>query len=148
MQVGLTLAAVDMGGWDTHEGQPGRFANQARQLGLALGAFWNDVARYHDRVTVVVVTEFGRRLRANKSEGTDHGHASAMLVLGGTVNGGRMYGKWPGLNADALDHGVDLAVTTDYRTVFGEIAQHRFGAAPDAVFPGFKPPAPLGLLRA
>ena len=148
LEVGLTLAAIDMGGWDTHEGQPGRFANQAKQLGLALSAFWNDIARYHDRVTVVVVTEFGRRLRANLSQGTDHGHAAPMLVLGGTVNGGRMYGRWPGLNPDALDHGVDLAVTTDYRTVLTEIVQRRFGAAPGAVFPGFTPPAPLGLLRA
>jgi uncharacterized protein (DUF1501 family) len=148
LQVGLTLAAVDMGGWDTHEGQPGRIANQAKQLGLALAAFWNDIARFHDRVTVVVMTEFGRRLRANLSQGTDHGHAAVMLVLGGTVEGGRMFGRWPGLGADALDHGVDLAVTTDYRTVLAEIAQRRFGAAPATLFPGFAPPAPLGLLRA
>ena len=148
LEVGLTLAAIDMGGWDTHEGQPGRFANQAKQLGQALSAFWNDIARYHDRVTLVAVTEFGRRLRSNLSQGTDHGHAAPMLVLGGTVNGGRMYGRWPGLDADALDHGVDLAVTTDYRTVLAEIAQRRFGATPGVVFPGFTPPAPLGLLRA
>ena len=148
LEVGMSLAAVDMGGWDTHEGQPGRLANQAKQLGLALAAFWNDIARYHDRVTVVVMTEFGRRLRANLSQGTDHGHAAVMLVLGGGVNGGRMYGAWPGLTSDVLDHGVDLAVTTDYRTVLSEIVHQRFGAAPAAVFPEFKPPAPLGLVQA
>jgi uncharacterized protein (DUF1501 family) len=148
LEVGLSLAAVDMGGWDTHEGQPGRFANQARQLGQALAAFWNDIARYHDRVTVVVLTEFGRRLRANRSEGTDHGHAAVMLALGGAVNGGRMYGRWPGLHADALDHGVDLAVTTDYRSVLAELAERRFGIAPAGLFPGFTAPPPLGLLRA
>jgi uncharacterized protein (DUF1501 family) len=147
MEVGLTLAAVDMGGWDTHEGQPGRFANQARQLGVALGAFWNDVARFHDRVTVVVLTEFGRRLRANLSQGTDHGHAAVMLALGAGVHGGRMYGRWPGLAPDALDHGVDLAVTTDYRAVLAELAQRRFGGASAAAFPNFTPPAPLGVVR-
>jgi uncharacterized protein (DUF1501 family) len=148
LEVGMSLAAVDMGGWDTHEGQPGRFANQARQLAGALAAFWNDIARYHERVTVVVMTEFGRRLRANLSQGTDHGHAAVMLALGAGVNGGRMYGAWPGLASDVLDHGVDLAVTTDYRAVLAEIAQARFGVAPTAVFPEFKPPAPLGLVRA
>ncbi len=148
LDVGLSLAAVDMGGWDTHEGQPGRIANAAKQLAQALAAFWNDIAHYHDRVTVVVMTEFGRRLRANLSQGTDHGHAAVMLALGGGITGGRMYGTWPGLAPDALDHGVDLAVTTDYRAVLGEIVQRRFGTAPATVFPGFTPPAPLNLVKA
>ena len=93
---------------------------------------------------VVVMTEFGRRLRANRSQGTDHGHGSAMLVLGDGVRGGRMFGDWPGLDTPRLDQGVDLAVTTDHRHVLAELL-----ALPErdraAVFPGLAARAPLGL---
>lgn len=142
MDVGLRVACVDVGGWDTHEGQPGRFANAIRQLSNALAAFYADTARYHDRLTIVVMSEFGRRLRTNRSQGTDHGHGSVMLVMGGRIAGGRMLGRWPGLASHELDRGVDLAVTTDYRTVLAEL----IGAdAAARAFPGFKPDKPLGL---
>lgn len=149
MDVGLRVAAVDMGGWDTHEGQQYHFNNLAAQLGRNIAAFWNDLAAYHDRLTLVTVSEFGRRLRSNKSNGTDHGHAGAMLVLGGRVNGGRMYGKWPGLATPALDRAVDLAVTTDYRAVLSAVAgidlpPQRIGQ----LFPGFAPAGKLGIMRA
>lgn len=130
MDIGLRLAWVDVGGWDTHENQPGRFANAVRPLSRALAAFHADTARFHGRTTLVVLSEFGRRLRGNRSQGTDHGHGGAMLVLGGRVAGGRMLGRWPGLASPQLDRGVDLAVTTDYRAVLAELVG-------PSVFPGF-----------
>ena len=96
------------------------------------------------RTTAVVMTEFGRRFRANRSNGTDHGRAGAMLVLGGGVAGGRMFGRWPGLSPQQLEHGLDLAVTTDYRAVLAEALERGWGVRGDAIFPGFAPP-PLGL---
>lgn len=143
MDVGLRVACVDVGGWDTHEGQPGRFANAVRQLANALGAFYNDVNRYHDRLTVVAMSEFGRRLRTNRSQGTDHGHGGVMLVMGGRIGGGRMLGRWPGLASHELDRGVDLAVTTDYRTVLAELIGTEAAAR---AFPEYKPEKPLGLV--
>jgi uncharacterized protein (DUF1501 family) len=146
MDLGLQAATVDLGGWDTHEYQPGRFRNQVERLSQGLGAFYNDMARYHDRLVVVVVTEFGRRLRSNRSNGTDHGRGSVMMVLGGNVAGGMIYGRWPGLKAEQLEEGVDLAVVNDYRQSLCEVLAHWHGRI-DAggVFPGFKPASTLGL---
>ncbi len=150
MDIGLSVACVDIGGWDHHDNLAGRFAALVGQFSRALAAFWNDTAGYHDRLTVVVMTEFGRRLRTNKSNGADHGHGSVMMVLGGHVLGGDIYGRWPGLASAQLDNGVDLAITTDYRAVLAEIASARLGAgqALDLLFPGFRPGQPLGLVRA
>jgi len=144
MNVGLAAACVDHGGWDTHEGQPGRFANQVRQLSLGLAAFHEDMAAAERKVVIVVMTEFGRRLRSNKSGGTDHGHGGCWLVLGDHVRGGSMYGKWPGLATAKLDQGVDLAVTTDYRTVLAEALTTSGLAAKDS-FLDWKPTASLGI---
>jgi uncharacterized protein (DUF1501 family) len=95
---------------------------------------------------VVTITEFGRRLRSNKSNGTDHGRAGVMTVLGGKVKGGRMYGKWPGLKSEQLDEGVDLAVTTDYRQVLSEVLDQRGGNTNGGLwFPGFTYKQKLGL---
>jgi uncharacterized protein (DUF1501 family) len=150
MDIGLQTACIDMGGWDHHEHMAGRFSGLAGQLARGLAAFWNDTARYHDRVTVVVMTEFGRRLRTNKSNGTDHGHGGVMMVLGGHVQGGNIYGRWPGLAAAQLDNGVDLAVTTDYRAVLAEVLSVRLhaGSALGKVFPSYAAPKTLGLVRA
>ena len=150
MDVGLHVAAVECGGWDTHEHQPGRFSGLVTSLAKNLAAFQNDTARYGDRVTVVTVSEFGRRLRANKSQGTDHGHAGVMMVMGGRINGGRMYGKWPGLATPQLDHSVDLAATTDNRAVLGEILAVQLGARPQlgTIFPGYALPSSMGLVKA
>ena len=150
MEIGLAVACIDVGGWDHHEHMAPRFSTLAGQLARGLAAFWNDTARWHDRVTVVVMTEFGRRLRSNKSGGTDHGHGGVMMALGGHVNGGAIYGKWPGLASTALDNGVDLAVTTDYRTVLAEILAVRLGAKAGlpTIFPGYAESSRLGLVRA
>jgi uncharacterized protein (DUF1501 family) len=149
MDVGLRIACVDMGGWDTHENQAGRFNALAGQLGRNIIAFWNDLSAYHQRLTLVTVSDFGRRLRSNKSNGTDHGHAGAMLVLGGKVNGGRMFGTWPGLSTPELDRGVDLAVTTDYRAVLSAVVSGQINPTETgALFPGYRQTGALGIMRA
>jgi uncharacterized protein (DUF1501 family) len=146
LDLGLQAATVDLGGWDTHEYQPARFHNQVERLSQGLSAFYNDMGRYHDRLILVVVTEFGRRLRSNRSNGTDHGRGSVMMVLGGKVAGGKIYGRWPGLKAEQLEEGVDLAVANDYRQSLTEVVAHWHGEINAAnVFPGFKPAPKLGL---
>ncbi len=144
---GIIAASVDVGGWDTHEGQQGRFQNNVQRLSGGLGAFWNDIAPYHDRVTLVAYSEFGRRLRANKSGGTDHGRGGVMIVMGAGVKGGRILGPWPGLEEGALEERVDLAVKTDYRHVLTELLEAHGGEPIGAaVFPGYKAPPRLGLV--
>jgi uncharacterized protein (DUF1501 family) len=113
--VGLQYAWVDQSGWDTHENQPGRLNGQIKNLSLSLSAFAEDMEVKKQPYTLVVMTEFGRRLRSNRSNGTDHGHGSLGLILGNKVPGGQALGQWPGLGTSALDRGVDLAVTTDYQ---------------------------------
>ena len=146
MEVGLTTATLDLGGWDTHEGQAGRLRAQVTKLSAGLGALWEDLNRWQNRMVVVAISEFGRRLRSNKSGGTDHGRGGIALVLGGTVAGGRMAGGWPGLATDRLDEHVDLAVVNDYRQIMTEVLTAADGRPPSsAVFPGFSPGRPLGL---
>ena len=115
--LGLRAAWVDYGGWDTHEGQGGRMNELASRLGAGLAAFHDDMAQARRPVVVVVFSEFGRRFRSNKSNGTDHGHGGVAFVLGNDVPGGQCLGHWPGLETRQLDEGVDLAVTTDYRSI-------------------------------
>ncbi|MBI4533496.1 MAG: DUF1501 domain-containing protein, partial [Candidatus Melainabacteria bacterium] len=118
-------------------------------LSQSLLAFYNDLSRYHKRLTIIIMSEFGRRLKENESGGTDHGHGNLMFILGGNVNGGQIYGKWPGLSTQQLDEQVDLAVTTDYRTILSEILAHRLGNTNlDFVFPGFTGYSSLNLVRA
>lgn len=143
--LGLRVATVDYGGWDTHDAQEGQFDALLAGLSRALMAFWRDLGPWQRDVAVVVQSEFGRRLRANDSGGTDHGRAGAMLVLGPQARGGRLLGRWPGLANAALEEGADLAVTTDYRDVLAEVLTGHMGLADvGAVFPGLTP-APLGL---
>jgi uncharacterized protein (DUF1501 family) len=149
MELGLAVATVDIGGWDTHEYQPGRFKTAVTHLANGIAAFWNDTTRYHDRMVLVSISEFGRRLRSNKSVGTDHGRAGVMMVLGAQVNGGRFLGRWPGLANHQLDEGAYLAVTNDYRQILTEILSHREGQPVTQIFPGYTlPPHPLGLFSA
>ncbi len=144
----VQVATVDFGGWDTHEGQPWVFPNQIDALARGIGAFYNDLSRYHGRLTVVIMSEFGRRLRENRSGGTDHGHGNVMMVLGGNVNGGKIYGDWPGLKAEELDHYVDLGITTDYRRVLSEILVRRLANGQlGRVFPNYRDYIPLGIVN-
>ena len=113
--VGLQYAWVDQSGWDTHENQPGRLNGQIKNLSNSLAAFAQDMENKNQPYTLVVMTEFGRRLRSNRSNGTDHGHGSLGLIMGSNVRGGQALGQWPGLSTGSLDRGVDLAVTTDYQ---------------------------------
>ena len=147
MGAGTRMFNVDYGGWDTHEHQPHIFAELVSGLSQSLAAFYNDIEKHHQNVTVVVMSEFGRRLRANRSNGTDHGHGNLMMVLGGKVKGGKHYGSWPGLHPDALDKGVDLAVTTDYRNVLANVLHSQMGLTDtNAVFPGFGGFSNVGLV--
>jgi uncharacterized protein (DUF1501 family) len=141
MDLGIRAFAVDMGGWDTHENQPPRLANLVGQLSRALGAFHADLHDRLDHIVVVVMSEFGRRLRANKSNGTDHGHAGLMMVSAPRIAGGRLHGAWPGLASAQLDNAVDLALTTDIRSVLAELMTGPLGTpgAPAAAFPHFAP---------
>lgn len=154
---GLRVVTIDLSGWDTHisVGNPstGDFALLLNQLAQGLAAFYKDLdgaanQNITRRLTVVVQTEFGRRLRENANRGTDHGHGGVMLVLGGHVNGGAVYGSWPGLNTDKLYDRGDLAVTTDYRQVLAEIVSRRLNNANlSTVFPNMGSYVPLGILQ-
>lgn len=145
--VGVRIAMVDSGGWDTHEDQVSQFPKLVSGLSSSLAAFYRDLASHQKKVTILVMSEFGRRLRSNRSHGTDHGYGNMMMVLGDRVQGRRMYGKWPGLSQNALDKGVDLAITTDYRAVIGELLQETLGIQRlDKVFPSYNHEGRIGLL--
>jgi len=150
--LGLEVACVDLGGWDTHASQGGATGQQAdllAELAGGLAAFHADLADRMNRIIVVTMSEFGRRLLENGSGGTDHGHGNCMFVLGGGVNGGKVYADWPGLAPAQLASPGDLAVTTDYRTILAEIVDRRLvNSKLSEVFPGFTPPAYLGVTRA
>ena len=137
------VAVTRLGGWDTHVNQgssDGQLAARLRELGLGLAAFNQDLGERMRSVVVLTMSEFGRTIAENGNSGTDHGHATAMLALGGPVNGGKVLGRWPGLDPASRFEGRDVAVTTDFRDLFGEILARHLGAGdPSAVFPGFSP---------
>lgn len=139
--VGLEVAFTDIGGWDTHvnEGNArGQLGNLLQQFSAAIAALYLDLGQRMDDVVVLTMSEFGRTVRENGNRGTDHGHANAMFVLGNSVRGGKVYGQWPGLKSDQLYEGRDLALTTDFRDVFGEIASQHLGSSNlQSVFPGY-----------
>jgi uncharacterized protein (DUF1501 family) len=147
--VGLELAVTESGGWDTHVAQgagQGQLANRVRDLGECLAAFATDLGDGLADVCLVALTEFGRTARENGNRGTDHGTASAMLVLGGGVRGRRVLGSWPGLAEAHLFEGRDLRVTTDYRAVLSDVLLRVMGVGDAAaVFPGYVPPPGGGL---
>jgi uncharacterized protein (DUF1501 family) len=140
-QVGLEVAAIDLGGWDTHfaqGGSEGLMANLMRELAQGLAAFHADLFDDAQRLTLVTMTEFGRRASENGSLGTDHGHGGLMLLMGGNVVGKKVHGTWPGLAEGQLVGPGDLAITTDYRDVLGEICLKRLNnRALEQLFPGY-----------
>lgn len=147
--LGLELAFADMGGWDTHVNQgaaEGQLAARLDEFARAMAAFATDLGDRMRDVVVLTMSEFGRTVAENGNGGTDHGHGTAMMVLGGEVRGGEVLGRWPGLAAEQRHEGRDLAVTTDYRDLFGEVLAGHLGAVDlNRVFPGHQPAARLGL---
>ena len=145
--VGLEVAFTDVGGWDTHAGEggaQGQLANNLRQFSDAIAAFTRDLGSRMGDVVLVTMSEFGRTVRENGNRGTDHGHANFMLVVGGGVKGGKVYGKWPGLAN--LYENRDLQITTDFRDVFAELLSKQLGVTTlKSVFPNYEP-RPPGIL--
>jgi uncharacterized protein (DUF1501 family) len=149
--LGLEVAFAELGNWDHHANEgaaTGQLANRLNDFARGIGAFAQDLGDRMADVVVVTMSEFGRTVRENGNRGTDHGHGNAMLVLGGPVNGGKVYGAWPGLDRDQLWQGRDLAITTDFRDVFAELAASHLGA-PDISgnFPEHRRGRPLGIVR-
>ena len=149
--VGLEVACADIGDWDTHVkqgGSDGELALNLQEFGDGLNALYTDLSAQLGRVTIVTMSEFGRRVAENGGGGTDHGHGNAMFVMGGNINGGKVYTQWPGLAAEQLYGPGDLAVTTDFRAVLGEVVQQRLGNTKlNEVFPDYTLDAPLGIVR-
>ena len=147
--VGLEVAFADVGGWDTHVNQGGATGQLAQRLddfADAVAALVTDLGDRMGDVLILTMTEFGRMARQNGNGGTDHGHAGAMFVIGGSVKGGKVYGRWPGLAREQLYEGRDLALTTDFRGVFDEVVRSHLGTVDASqVFPAFTPSTPLGL---
>jgi uncharacterized protein (DUF1501 family) len=152
--LGVEVAFAEIGGWDTHVNQggaTGQLANRFADFSGALAALYQDLGDRMADVVILTMSEFGRTVRQNGNRGTDHGHATCFMVMGGPVRGGKVYGRWPGLAREQLYEGRDLALTTDYRDVFAEIAQTHLGARDLAkIFPNFKLDASryVGLVKA
>ena len=148
--VGLEVAFTEIGGWDTHAnegGAAGQLANRLRDLAAGLAAFYRDLGDRMDDVMLLTLSEFGRTARENGNRGTDHGHANVMFAMGGRVRGGKVYGRWPGLAPEALYEGRDLALTTDFRAVCGEVLTRHLGHKDlNKIFPGFRPAGQLGMV--
>ena len=149
-EVGLEVSAIDVGGWDTHFAQGstrGLMPNLMQDLAEGLAAFYADMHDQMGKLTIVTMSEFGRRASENGSLGTDHGHGSMMMVLGGNVQGGNVHGEWPGLQDGELVGPGDLAVTTDYRDVLSEILMKRLNnSAIEEIFPAYEPRFPNVIL--
>jgi uncharacterized protein (DUF1501 family) len=149
--VGLEIAFTEIQGWDTHVNQggaKGQMANRLKDLAEGLATFYRDVGDRIADVVLITLSEFGRTARENGNRGTDHGHANVMFALGGPVRGGKVYGRWPGLAPEVLYEGRDLDLTTDFRTVCGEVISRHLGQQDlSKIFPGFRTaPKPLGLI--
>jgi uncharacterized protein (DUF1501 family) len=148
--VGLRIGFLDIGGWDHHANEgstDGQLNSHLKDLGDAIAAFYQNMGDQAGNILLVTMTEFGRTMQENGDRGTDHGHGSVMMLFGGNVKGGKVYGQWPGLSPDQLFEGRDLQVTTDFRQVHSEIlAQHLGLTVQSNIFPGFTAGSPLGFL--
>src|SRR5271169_3551194 len=140
--LGVQVAFADIGGWDHHVNEgatEGQIANVLRDFSQSIAAFWIDLGDLGEDTVVVTMSEFGRTARENGNRGTDHGHANVIFVFGGPVKGGKVYGRWPGLDQSQLYEGRDLAVTTDFRLVLSEVVERYLGNKDlKTVFPGFE----------
>ena len=138
----MQIAFTDIGGWDHHVNEgatEGQLANVLRDFSQSIAAFWTDLGPLGEDTVIATMSEFGRTARENGNRGTDHGHANVMFLLGGPVQGGKVYGRWPGLDPAQLNEGRDLALTTDFRRVLGEaVSRHLGNAQLGTVFPGFE----------
>jgi uncharacterized protein (DUF1501 family) len=143
---GVEVAFADIGGWDHHSNENTQLGNVLREFGTSIAAFVRDMGDRMADIVLVTMSEFGRTVKENGNTGTDHGHGDVMFVLGGPVRGGKIYGRWPGLEPEQLFQQRDLAVTTDFRDVLGELVRVHFGQKVDQVFPGHTVGEPLGLL--
>lgn len=145
---GVEAAFAEVDGWDHHQNENNQLSTLLNQFSNAIVAFCQDLGDRMEDVAIVTMSEFGRTVEENGTGGTDHGHGSLMMVFGGTVAGGKIYGEWPGIEKEQLFEGRDLAVTTDFRAVLSELLRGHLGRTDlSPVFPGFEPGAPLGLLR-
>ena len=139
--VGLEVAFTDIGGWDTHVNQgagQGQLAGRLDDFGRGIAALVTDLGERMADTVVLTMSEFGRAVNENGNRGTDHGHGNAMIAIGGGIRGGKVYGRWPGLAVNQRYDGRDLAVTTDFRDVFGEVVVKHLGVTnPQAIFPGY-----------
>jgi uncharacterized protein (DUF1501 family) len=148
--VGLEVAFAESTQWDHHANEgaaTGQLANRLDDFGRGIAAIARDLGDRMADVVIVTMSEFGRTVGENGNRGTDHGHGNAMMILGGGVKGGKVYGRWPGLAREQRHEGRDLAITTDFRAVFNEVVRTHMGLADTrTVFPGFKTPEPLGFI--
>jgi len=148
--VGVEVAFAETGGWDTHTNQVNRLNQQLREFGQGISALYRDLGDRMEDTIILTMSEFGRTARQNGNNGTDHGHATCFFALGGAVNGGKVHTKWPGLAPEQLYEKRDLAVTTDFRAVFGEVAMQHLGAnGMSKIFPAYAggPSDFLGVVR-
>ena len=144
--VGVEAAFAEIGGWDHHSNEPGQLPPLLQQFGSSLAAFAGDMGDQMQDIVLVTMSEFGRTAAEDGNNGTDHGHGNVMFVIGGPVRGGKVFGRWPGLEPEQLFERRDLAVTTDFRDVLSELVSGHLGQKTDQVFPGYKPQDTLGLL--
>ena len=148
LNAGVEAAFVEIGGWDHHQNEQQQLPQLLRQFSAGLAGFCQDMGDRMEDIVLVTMSEFGRTAQENGDNGTDHGHGSVMMVMGGPVRGGKVYGRWPGLEKEQLYEGRDLDVTTDFRAVLSELVTGHLGQKDiGQVFPGFKPGEALGLLR-
>ncbi|MEM9595942.1 MAG: DUF1501 domain-containing protein [Acidobacteriota bacterium] len=156
LDLGLQVATVDLGGWDTHDeqgvGSSGYFADLLGEMAAGLAALYTDLdgagaSNYTQRLTVVVQSEFGREVNENNDNGCEHGYGNSMMVLSGNANGG-LHGQFPGLHPDQLVDGTDVGVTTDYRRILSEVLIRRMcNNSLDTIFPGYTGYTPLGVVQ-
>src|SRR5687768_18483042 len=149
--LGLEIAFAESGNWDHHANEgaaTGQLATRLDDFGRGIAALARDLGDRMQDVVILTMSEFGRTVVENGNRGTDHGHGNAMMVIGGAVRGGQVYGRWPGLAPEQRHEGRDLAITTDFRAVFNEVVKEHMGLTDTRrVFPGFREGRPLGLFR-